>query len=92
MRWKTCENIRSNFGEDGVLLVDAQDNFCFALDALGAQLWVAIESSPKGLTFEDILDVLEKHFSLPKHKLANCARGHLEELHALGLIEIRRES
>ncbi len=92
MRWKTCENIRSSFGEDGVLLVDTQDDFCFALDEFGAQLLVAIESSPQGLTFEDILEVLEKHFSFPKHKLANPTRGHLEELHTLGLIEICRES
>jgi hypothetical protein len=92
MRWKTCDNIRSNLSKDGVLLVDTPDDFYFALDALGARLWVAIESSPEGLTFEDILGVLENHLTFPKHKLANRARGHLQELHALALIEIRRES
>jgi hypothetical protein len=74
-------------GSDGVFLVDLDDKFCYGLDALGAQTWITIETSPSGIAFDDILDALETHFDSPRNQLADALRFQLQRLHALGFIE-----
>jgi len=92
VRWKACSNIKSSVSSDGVLLVDQADEFCFGLDAVGAQIWITIESSPSGIKFDDILDVLETHFDSPRNQLAEQLRSQLRRLHALGFVEKQRKT
>jgi len=79
-------------GSDGVFLVDLDDEFCYGLDALGAQTWITIETSPSGIAFDDILDALETHFDSPRNQLADALRFQLQRLHALGFIEKLRKT
>ncbi len=92
VRWKTCSSIQSSVGDDGVFLLDLTDEFCYGLDALGAQIWITIETSPSGIAFDDILDVLEAHFDSPRNQLADDLRYKLQRLHALGFIEKLRKT
>jgi hypothetical protein len=85
--WKVCSNIRSSMGSDGVFLVDLDDEFSYGLDALGAQIWITIETSPSGIAFYDILAALESHFNTPPNELGDALRFQLRRLHALGFIE-----
>lgn len=85
--WKACPNIQSSVSKDGVFLVDQTDQFCYGLDALGAQAWITIESSPLGIGFENILDAIETHFDSPRDQLADHLRFQLQRLRTLGFIE-----
>ena len=76
-RWKACSNIQSSVSKDGVFLVDQADEFCYGLDAVGAQVWITIESSPSGIRFDDILDALETHFNSSRDKLSNDLSSQL---------------
>ncbi len=87
VRWKACLNIQSSVSDDGVFLVDLADEFCYGLDALGARIWITIETCPSGIAFDNILDVLETHFDSPRNQLAADLRYKLQRLHALGFIE-----
>ena len=87
VRWKARPNIDSSISNEGVFLLDLADEFCYGLDQLGAQIWISIDSSPSGITFEDILDVLEARFSSPRHKLTCDLRHQLRRLRLLGFIE-----
>ena len=78
--------------KDGVFLLDLADEFCYGLDALGAQIWITIETSPSGIAFDDILDVLEAHFDFPRSRLADDLRYKLQRLHTLGFIEKLRKT
>jgi hypothetical protein len=90
--WKACSSIQSSVSNDGVFLLDLADEFCYGLDALGAQIWITIETSPSGIAFDDILEVLAVHFDAPRNQLADDLRYKLQRLHALGFIEKLRET
>ena len=92
VRWKVCSSIQSSVSKDGVFLLDLADEFCYGLDALGAQIWITIETSPSGIAFDDILDVLEAHFDFPRSRLADDLRYKLQRLHTLGFIEKLRKT
>jgi len=92
VRWKACSTIQASVSNDGVFLLDLADEYCYGLDALGAQIWLTIENSPSGIAFDDILDVLEAHFHSPRNKLAEDLRFQLQRLHALGFIETLRKT
>jgi len=85
--WKACSSIQSSVSNDGVFLLDLADEYCYGLDAMGAQIWITIESSPSGIEYDDILDALETHFNSPRNELADNLHSHLQRLHALGFIE-----
>lgn len=70
-----------------VLLLDVEDHFYYSLDRLGAQIWITIETSPSGIVFDDILDVLETHSDAPRNQLAGDLLVRLQRLRALGFIE-----
>ena len=89
--WKICSNIRSSMDSNGVLLLDMEDHFYYSLDRLGAQIWTTIETSPTGIAFDDILDALETHFDTPRNQLADDLRVRLQQLRALGFIEMLRQ-
>jgi hypothetical protein len=77
---------------NGVLLLDMEDHFYYTLDRLGAQIWITIETSPSGVAFDDILDVLETHFDAPRNRLADDLRVRLQRLRALGFVEMLRKT
>lgn len=87
VRWKACPNIKSSVSKDGVFLLDLTDKFSYGLDELGAQIWITIESSPLGIKFDDILDVLQTHFDSPRNQLHDHLRFQLQRLRTLGFIE-----
>ncbi len=90
--WKICSNIRSSMDSNGVLLLDMEDHFYYSLDRLGSQIWITIETSPSGIAFDDILDVLETRFDAPRNQLADDLRVRLQRLRALGFIETLRKT
>ena len=90
--WKICSNIRSSMDSNGVLLLDVEDHFYYSLDRLGAQIWITIETSPSGIAFDAILDVLETDFDASRNQLADDLRVRLQRLCALGFIESLRKT
>jgi len=77
---------------NGVLLLDMEDRFYYSLDRLGAQIWITIETSPSGIAFDAILDVLETDFDASRNQLADDLRVRLQRLCALGFIESLRKT
>ncbi len=90
--WSISPDVRATYSEDGAFLLDTKDEFYYRLDKPGAQIWITIETSPSGIAFDDILDVLETHFDVSRNKLAVDLCVHLQRLHVLGFIETYRET
>jgi len=79
--------VRSIYEEDGALLLDIKDGCCYNLNGVAARVWVTIEGSPAGISFDGIVDALETHFTVSREELERDASDCLAELELAGLVQ-----
>jgi hypothetical protein len=60
--------VLSIYAEDGAVLFDIKDGCCYSLNGVAARVWITIEGSSAGISFDGIVDVLETHFNLTREK------------------------
>jgi len=94
--WLVSPGIRCSCSQDRALLLNTRHGYYYILNELAARVWATIETCPSGIAAEDIVDVLEMHFDVPREELARYAARCLSDLQREGLIEenvpVRHES
>ena len=85
-RWLVAPGVRSIYAEDGALLLDIKNGCCYSLNGVAARVWVTIEGSPAGISFDGIVDVLEAYFNLTQEALERVARDCLADLQLAALV------
>src|SRR5258708_10663924 len=84
--WLVSPGVRSMYAEEGTVLLDIKHGCCYSLNGVAAHVWVTIEGSPAGITFDGIVDVLETHLSLTREGLERAARDCLADLQLAALV------
>ncbi len=84
--WLVSPGVRSIYAEDGAVLLDIKDGCCYSLNGVAARVWVTVEGSPAGITFDGIVDVLETHFTVVRGEVERDARDCLAGLQLAGLV------
>src|ERR1700731_1816619 len=84
--WSVAPGVRSIYAENGALLLDIKGGCCYSLNGLAARVWVTIEGSPSGISFNGIVDVLETRFNLTREALEHAARDCLANLQLAALV------
>jgi AraC-like DNA-binding protein len=84
--WLVSPGVRSMYAEDGAVVLDIKHGCCYSLNGVAAHVWVTIEGSPAGITFDGIVDVLESHLSLTREALERAARDCLADLQLAALV------
>ena len=84
-QWEVSPDVRTTYSEDGAVLLDIEKGLCYSLNVVGSRIWVTIESSP-GIRLEDIVDVLETHFTIARERLRADAAEYLGSLFEKGLL------
>ena len=87
--WLVSPSVRSIYAEDGAVLLDIKDGCCYSLNGVAARVWVTIEGSPAGISFDGIVDALETHFTVSREELERDASDCLAELELAGLVQER---
>lgn len=84
--WLASPDVRSIYAEDGAVLLDIKHGCCYSLNAVAACVWVTIEGSPVGISFDGIIDVLEIHITVTREELQHATRDCLADLQLAGLV------
>jgi len=86
-RWLISPSVRSTQAKDGALLLDVRKGLSYRLNVLGAQVWVAIEKNPQGITLQGVVDDLQARFPVSREQLELDTADWLDKLTALGLLQ-----
>jgi AraC-like DNA-binding protein len=87
IRWIVSPGVRSTYIGDGAVLLNVKEGLCYSLDGVAAQVWVTLEGSPAGISFEGIVDVLETHSTVIREELESAARDCVGTLQLEGLVQ-----
>jgi len=90
--WLVSPSVRSTYIGDGAVLFNVKEGLCYSLDGVAAHVWVTIEGSPAGISFEGIVDVLETHSTVSREELESAARDCVGALRREGLVQPRDAS
>jgi len=85
--WRISPEVRTTYSEDGAVLLHINKGLCYSLNPVAARIWVTIETSQAGMTFDGILGVLETHFKVPRHQLGDDIAEYLTKLEDMGLVQ-----
>jgi hypothetical protein len=85
-RWAISPDVHATYSEDGAVLLDINKGMCYGLNAVGARIWVTIESSPSGITLDGIVGALATHYGIPYERLVADTQKCLDRLLQSGLI------
>ncbi len=86
-KWAISPHIRPTYSQDGAVVLHIEQGLCYSLNVVAAQILLAIESSPSGITLAGIVGVLETRFEVPRQQLETDADECLEKLHRMNLID-----
>jgi hypothetical protein len=84
--WAISPDVRATYSEDGAVLLDINKGMCYSLNAVGARIWVTIESSPSGIALGGIVEALATRYETPHGQLEADTKECLHKLLQLGLI------
>ena len=87
VKWKVSPDVRATSTADGSVLLDIKKGLCYSLNAVAAQIWLAIETCPAGISLEGIVGVLETHFKISHEELNADTVECLEKLETMGLVQ-----
>jgi len=87
--WLISPDALAMYTEDGAILLDIPKGICYSLDAVATQIWLAMESSPSGITLEGIVGVLEETFEIHREQLASDASAFLDNLQRMSLVHCK---
>jgi hypothetical protein len=73
--------------DNRVVLLDIYKDLCYGLNDTASQIWLAMESSPSGITLEGIVRVLETHGKVSRQELETETAEHLSLLQGMGLVQ-----
>ncbi len=84
--WLISPDALATYTQDGAVVLDIPKRICYSLDAVASRIWLAMESSPSGITVEGIVGVLEQSFEIRREQIASDASEFLDNLHRMSLV------
>ena len=87
--WLISPDALAMYTEDGAILLDIPKGICYSLDAVATQIWLAMESSPSGITLEGIVGVLEETLEIHREQLASDVSAFLDNLQRMSLVHCK---
>jgi AraC-like DNA-binding protein len=87
--WLVSPGVRYSYSQDGAVLVDLRHGHYYKLNGVATRVWATVETSPSGITAENIVDVLQTHFKAPREELEREAEQCLADLQRAGLVRDR---
>lgn len=91
-RWLASPEVRSTRTGSGAVVLNTKNGLYYRLKPGAAHVWVTIEGSPAGISFEGIVDVLETHSTVSREELESAARHCVGALRREGLLQPRDAS
>ena len=76
-------SVKETASEDGAVLLDVERGICFSLNFIGLQIWRLLK---KGCDQAQIVDILQKEYSIPREQLLNDVSQFMQELEASKLL------
>ncbi len=86
VKWAVSTHVRATYTADSAVLLDISKGVCYSLDAVASRIWATIETSPSGITLEDIVDAIETKFSASRQELENDTAQWLDKLQQMDLV------
>jgi hypothetical protein len=86
--WIVSPHVRTTHVKDGTtVLLDIEKGVFYKLNATGSRIWLAIDSSPRGMTLEGIVTAAkEQNPDVHYKRLEIDAMSHLEQLEQMELV------
>ncbi len=84
--WLISPNVLATYTDDGALVVNVPKEICYSLNHIASRIWLAMESSPSGITLEGIVGVLEETLEIPRERLASDVSKFLDNLQQMSLV------
>jgi len=85
-KWVISASVRSTYSSDGAILLDVNKARSYNLNVVAAKVWATIEGDPCGMSFTEILDAMEIHFRVPRHRLTQDTSELLRQLKQFELV------
>ncbi len=85
--WLISPDALATYTEDGAVVLDIPKGICYSLNDVAGRIWLAVESSPSGITVEGIVSAIDTHFEIPHQKLAADTAECLDKLKQMGLVQ-----
>jgi len=76
-------SIKETACEDGGILLDIDRGICFSLNSVGLAIW---ESLKQGCSTEQIVEKLQREYSMPHEQVLTDVRTFLDQLQSSGLL------
>jgi len=84
--WLISPDALATYTQDGAVVLAVPKGICYSLDAVASRIWLAMESSPSGITLEGIVGLLEQSFEIRREQIASDASEFLDNLHRMSLV------
>jgi hypothetical protein len=87
-KWVVSKHVRTRHLKNGTaVLLDIKKGVFCKLNAAGSRIWLAIDSSRDGVTFEGIVTALEsQNADIHHERLETDAKQYLEKLEQMELV------
>lgn len=76
-------SVKETASEDGAVLLDVERGICFSLNFIGLQIWELLK---KGCDQNQIVDALQKDYSIAREQLQDDVRQFMQDLEASKLL------
>jgi len=84
--WVICPDVLATYTEDGALVLDVPKEICYSLNDIASRIWLAMESSPSGITLEGIVGVLKERSEIRSERIVRDVSEFLDNLHRMSLV------
>jgi len=85
--WLISADALATYTDDGAVVLDIPKGICYSLNTTASRIWLAMETSPSGITLEGIVGAVETHFEVPHQELEADTAECLDQLQRMGLLQ-----
>ena len=85
--WLISPDALGTYTDDGAVVLDIPKGICYSLNTTPSRIWLAMETSPSGITLEGIVGAIETHFEIPHQELEADTAECLDKLQRMGLLQ-----
>jgi hypothetical protein len=85
-KWAISPDVRPTYSQDGAVVLHIEQGRCYSLNLVAAQILLAIESSPNGISLDGIVGAVETRFEGRPPEFADDIAECVAELQQMELI------
>jgi len=81
-------SVRETKSEDGAVLLDVEQGFCFSLNSAGCSIWELLK---QGLNSDELVNELEKQYTVPREQLVQDVHEFIDDLACKRLVLVGKK-